>query len=124
MKGNNYKIIAVDFDQTLSYGEYPACGKPNMRLIKYIKELQANGDKIILWTCREGEALEAAVEWCANYGLYFDAVNDNLPEIISRFGINCRKIYYDHYLDTSNYIPDYAIQKHEQDKKRKVAKIY
>lgn len=124
MKGNAYKIYAVGFDQTLSYGEYPACGEPNKKLIQYIKELQAQGNKIILWTCREGEALDMAVEWCANYGLFFDAVNDNLPEMIERFGNNCRKVYCDHYLDTSNYIPEYVTQKHEEEKKRKVARIY
>lgn len=124
MKDRKSKIYAVDFDQTLSYGEYPACGEPNKKLIQYIKELQSQGNKIILWTCREGEALDMAVEWCANYGLFFDAVNDNLPEMIERFGNNCRKVYCDHYLDTSNYIPEYVTQKHEEEKKRKVARIY
>lgn len=27
-----------------------------------------------------------AVEWCKKYGLIFDAVNDNLPEIVEAFG--------------------------------------
>ncbi len=33
-----------------------------------------------LWTCRAGEALSKAVEWCREHDLEFDAVNDNLPE--------------------------------------------
>ena len=33
-----------------------------------------------LWTCRAGEALSKAVEWCREHDLEVDAVNDNLPE--------------------------------------------
>ena len=48
-------ILAIDFDGTLSYGNYPECGKPNMRLIEWLKDRKANGDKLILWTCRHDE---------------------------------------------------------------------
>ena len=40
-----------------------------------------------------------AVEWCGNLGLEFDAINDNLPEIIERYGCNSRKISCDFYID-------------------------
>ena len=93
------KVIAVDFDGTLSVGEWPNIGPANEELITFLKEKKKNGDKIILWTCREGEALKAAVRWCEKEGLVFDAVNDNIPEMIERYGTNSRKVSCDYYID-------------------------
>ena len=76
------KIIAVDFDGTLCHGNWPDIGEPNIRLINKLLKLQRKGYKIILWTCREGEPLHQAIEWCKEFNLVFDAINDNLPEII------------------------------------------
>ena len=39
------------------------------------------------------------MDWCRARGLEFDAVNDNLPEIIEEYGINSRKITCDYYID-------------------------
>jgi hypothetical protein len=72
---------------------------------------------------REGKPLDDAVEWCRGYGLEFDAVNDNLEELKVRYGNNPRKIFTDHYIDTSNIIPDYAIKNWEDDKRKRVARI-
>ena len=76
------KIIAVDFDGTLCVNKYPEIGDPNEELIAYLKKRQANGEKLILWTNRVDDRLDEAVKWCAEHGLMFDAVNDNLPESI------------------------------------------
>ncbi len=92
-------MIAVDFDGTLSLGQWPECGPANEDLIEFIKARKRNGDKIILWTCRAGEPLESAVTWCKEYGIDFDAVNDNLPEIVEKYGCNSRKITCDFYID-------------------------
>lgn len=86
------KIIAVDFDGTLCEYQWPEIGEPKKEVITYLKERQAAGDKLILWTCRVGEMLEKAVKWCAGQGLEFDAVNKNLPEIIAEYGTDTRKI--------------------------------
>lgn len=99
------KIIAVDFDGTLSYGNWPGVGKPNRHLIEELLKLQRLGNKIILWTCREGEALSNAVEWCKQFDLIFDAINDNLPEIKKKYGNNSRKINCDIYIDDKSCIP-------------------
>ena len=48
------KIIAVDFDGTLSKGRWPRAGVPNFLLIEKLIQLQQEGHKLILWTCREG----------------------------------------------------------------------
>lgn len=100
-------IIAVDFDGTLAGdGVWPEVGAPNLVLIQQLKERKAAGDKLILWTCRSGEALEAAVKWAAEQGLTFDAVNDNLPEVVAAYGNNSRKISCDYYIDDKSILPE------------------
>lgn len=93
------KIIAVDFDGTLCTNCYPAVGFPNWVVIDYCKAQKAHGAKLILWTCRSGAILDAAVSWCKEQGLTFDAVNENLPEIIEAFGSDTRKIFANEYID-------------------------
>ena len=79
------KIIAVDFDGTLSKGRWPGVGVPNFLLIEKLIQLQREGHKLILWTCREGEHLQQAVEFCRERGLEFDAINDDLEETKQEF---------------------------------------
>jgi len=95
----SYEIIAVDFDGTLCYSRWPDLGEPNKALIAYLKAWRDSGNKLILWTCRVDEALTRAVDWCHMHGLEFDAVNDNLPEIVEMYGANSRKISCDYYID-------------------------
>ena len=95
----DYKILAIDFDGTISLGIWPEVGPANDRLISYLLDRKRYGDKLILWTCRAGAALDAAIAFCAQHGLHFDAVNDNLPEIVERYGSNSRKITCDYYID-------------------------
>lgn len=92
-------IIAVDFDGTLCKAKWPEIGRENGDIIRALLRRQAQGDKIILWTCRRGELLEEAVNWCATRGLRFDAVNENLPEHIAQYGDDTRKVYADEYWD-------------------------
>lgn len=92
--------IAVDFDGTLVTDCYPDIGIPKEEIVQGIKEHQASGDKIILWTCRTGNALIEAVDYCRwDLGIEFDAINDNLPEMIEKHGANCRKVFADEYWD-------------------------
>jgi 2-hydroxy-3-keto-5-methylthiopentenyl-1-phosphate phosphatase len=92
-------IIAVDFDGTLCENDWPEIGEPNEELIDNLKQYQRKGVKIILWTCRVGNLLDYALSWCQTRGLIFDAVNENLPEIIEKFGSDTRKVYADIYID-------------------------
>lgn len=98
----DFNIIAVDFDGTLCENKWPEIGEPNKELIAYLKERQAAGDKLVLWTCRVGEILKNAIEWSAERGLIFDAVNENLPEIVNSFGTDTRKIFANEYIDDRN----------------------
>lgn len=96
------KIIAVDFDGTLCENKWPKIGEANKEMITYLKDRQANGDKLILWTCRVDDMLKNAVDWSAEQGLIFDAVNENLPEIVASFGTDTRKIFANEYIDDRN----------------------
>ena len=94
-----YSIYAVDFDGTLCESVYPGIGAPNTALINHLTKRRIQGNKVILWTCRCGQRLEEAVFWCREHGLEFDAVNENLPEMIEWYGNDCRKIAADVYID-------------------------
>lgn len=93
------KVYAVDFDGTLAITDFPTIIKANTHVMEKVKELKSKGNKIILWTCRCGEELEAAVNFCKDCGLEFDAVNENLEENIVHFGNDCRKVWADYYID-------------------------
>ena len=92
-------IIAVDFDGCLCTDEWPGIGKPNLRALHELKKRQRNGARIILWTCRTGEMLQAALDWCRLFGLDFDAVNANVQEVIDAYGGDARKIFAHEYWD-------------------------
>jgi len=89
-------IIAVDFDGTLFTNEFPSIGTPNFEVIDFcIQKKKDPNIRLILWTCREGHLRNEALVKCGEYGLFFDAVNENIPEIIEHDGYDSRKIRYD-----------------------------
>ena len=96
-------IYAIDFDGYLCKNAWPDIGEPNTGIIEHFKRRKAAGHKLILWTCREGQALRDAINWCMEQGLHFDAYNSNLPEANALYGRDCRKIGADHYCDDKNY---------------------
>ena len=101
------EIIATDFDGTITRASaWPEIGKPNMPLIEWLISEQKRGVKIILWTCRVGDLLNQAVEACRTWGLEFDAVNENIPEMVSVFGNDGRKIFATLYIDDKALRPD------------------
>lgn len=101
-------IIAVDFDGTLCADKFPEIGEANYRLISALMECRKrNPDtRLILWTCRdnhtEDKHLDKAVEFCRQFGLEFDAVNENIPEVKALFNNDTRKVFADKYLDDKN----------------------
>ena len=103
-------FIAVDFDGTIVSHKYPEIGKEKPFAIDTLIKLQEDGHKIILWTVREGELLDEAVQFCAERGLEFYSVNSRYPgESWSGSGVS-RKLVADVYIDDSNLggIPDWA----------------
>lgn len=109
-------IVAVDFDNTLCYSRWPELGNPNEKLIRFLINWKNNEHKLILWTCRTGNMLEAAVEWCREQGLEFDAINENLEEQIQLYGTDSRKISANYYVDDKCICPDKLIHMLELEK--------
>ena len=72
--------IAVDFDGTSVEERYPKIGAEIPFAVQTLKMLIKDRHKLILWTVREGELLEEAVEWCRQRGIEFYAVNKDYPE--------------------------------------------
>ena len=95
-------IYGIDFDGTIVEEKFPDIGEPIAETIDFIRKLQKNGHKWILVTMREGVFLENALEFLAINDILPDAVNDNLPERIEKWGNNPRKIYADVYVDDHN----------------------
>lgn len=93
------KVIAVDFDGCLCHSEWPEIGPPAEGVLLRLREEQQRGAKIVLWTCRDGELLEQAVAWCAERGITFDDVNEQIPELKGTFGNDSRKIFASEYWD-------------------------
>lgn len=104
MRKNKHKIIGVDFDGTLAIteGTYPEITDEITEVLDYVTEEQAKGAYVILITMREGKELIAAVKWCKERGLVFDAVNDNLDFMKEYFRNNPRKIFCTEYIDNTN----------------------
>ena len=95
-------IFAIDFDGTIVADAYPEIGHLNVLAEYFIRDLKARGHTFILWTNRCGKHLEEAVAFLKANGLAPDYVNVNVPELIERFGNDCRKVYADCYIDDRN----------------------
>lgn len=105
-------IIAVDFDDTLfeyvlppvgeqDYsGRIGSIGRPIWYWIDFCKRRAHQGDQLILWTCREGVALQQAIDAAASCGLLFDAINTNIRRGDEHlYWPDCRKVKADLYID-------------------------
>lgn len=92
-------IMAIDFDGTLVVDKFPLIGSINKEFWDAAVAAQKDGTKLILWTCRNEDALKQAVDFCAERGLHFDAINDNIDEVKILYSGNSRKIFADIYVD-------------------------
>ena len=100
---DNPIIYAVDFDGTLCENKWPEIGEPNLPLISFLKEEQKKGNKVILWTMREGSLLEKALIWLRERHNFFpDETNDNLLVMKLAYGNNPRKVFANVYIDDHN----------------------
>ena len=104
-------VIAVDFDGTIVEHRYPLIGKELPFAIDTLRKLSQDGHKLILWTVREGQYLDDAVEFCKSRGLEFYAVNRDYPE--ENLGNNnhyTRKLKADLWIDDRNLggLPDWG----------------
>lgn len=103
--------IAVDFDGTIVEHRYPHIGKEIPFAVDTLKLLQQDRHRLILWTVREGDFLQEAVDWCKERGLEFYAVNRDYPEeSLQDIGYS-RKLKVDMFIDDRNLggLPDWGV---------------
>lgn len=95
-------IIAVDFDGTIiEAGHFPNLGPARPYAFEVLKKLQEKGHQLILWTCRGGKSLDAAVEFCKENGLTFNAINENIDK--EYYNHTSNKIVANIYIDDAAY---------------------
>ena len=105
--------IAVDFDGTIVEHQYPDIGKEKPFAFETLRALQSEGHRLILWTSRDGELLDEAVEYCRKNGVRFYAINRSTPPdalFADRPNGLSSKIQADVYIDDRNIggLPDWG----------------
>ncbi len=103
--------IAVDFDGTIVEHRYPEIGNELPFATETLKMLIAEHHKLILWTVREDELLQEAVDWCKERGVEFYAINRDYPEeSLENNNHFSRKLKVDMWIDDRNIggLPDWG----------------
>lgn len=103
--------IAVDFDGTIVTHRYPEIGTEIPFAIETLKMLIKDQHRLILWTVREGQLLQDAIDWCKEKGVEFWAVNRDYPEESEKNNNHfSRKIKADYFIDDRNIggLPDWG----------------
>ena len=103
--------IAVDFDGTIVEHRYPKIGEEIPFATETLKILAQERHKLILWTVRDGELLEEAIEWCRQRGVFFYSVNKDYPEEEKSHNGFSRKLKVDLFIDDRNLggLPDWGL---------------
>lgn len=102
--------IAIDFDGTIVTHHYPQIGEEIPFATEALKLLIKERHRLILWTVREGDLLQEAVDWCRERGIEFYAVNRDYPEEATTHTGFSRKIKADIFIDDRNLggLPDWG----------------
>ncbi|MBP3426371.1 MAG: hypothetical protein J6K81_06620 [Rikenellaceae bacterium] len=90
-------IIAIDFDGTCVYHDYPYIGK-DIGAVPVLKELVAAGHQLILFTMRDGKLLKEAEAWFKENKI--PLIGSNLNKEQSRW-TSSPKVHADLYIDDS-----------------------
>lgn len=104
-------LIAVDFDGTIVEHRYPEIGPEIPFATETLKMLIRDQHNLILWTVREGQLLEEAIEWCRKRGIEFYAINKDYPEEEKENNNHfSRKLKVDVWIDDRNIggLPDWG----------------
>ena len=81
MNDGRQPVLVVDFDGTIAAWArdgYPAIGEPLEGAAYFLRMLQTEGWKIIVYSCRHGPELEAKMaRWLEEHEIPFDEINTN-----------------------------------------------
>ena len=103
--------IAVDFDGTIVEHAYPKIGKEIPFATETLRQLIQDRHKLVLWTVRENELLQEAIDWCKERGVEFYAINRDYPEEEREKNNHfSRKLKVDLWIDDRNIggLPDWG----------------
>lgn len=70
--------IAVDFDGTCVYHDYPSVGNDIPGAVRVLNRLKAEGHRLFLWTRRGGKGLADAADWFVRKGIKLDGHQANV----------------------------------------------
>lgn len=93
----HHATIAVDFDGTVVTHAYPEVGE-DAGAVPVLRELTANGCRLILLTMRSGSLLDRAVEWFRRNEVPLWGVNANPKQAA---WTTSPKVFADLYIDDS-----------------------
>ena len=103
--------IAVDLDGTIVEHRYPEIGNELPFAPETLRMLIKDHHRLILWSVREGDLLQEAIDWCHERGVDFWAVNRDYPEEEENKNNHfSRKIKADYFIDDRNIggLPDWG----------------
>ena len=92
--------FCIDFDGTCVLEMFPGVGPDVPDAVRILKKLVENGHRLILWTARSEDTLEAAMNWFESHGIELYAVNKD-PHPLEGWPIP-RKVIPAWYIDDRN----------------------
>jgi hypothetical protein len=94
-------IVAVDFDDTICTNtNYPDVGAPVPMALDYLLQFDEAGARLILWTVRSEDALDAAADYLRTAGVPIWGYNNNPEQYTWN---NSPKVYAHLYIDDAGF---------------------
>lgn len=92
-------ILAIDYDGTLDNAPYPEVGQLALWAKVVMQQLAKEGHTLIVWTCRENQPLQDALNFLRSQQVPFHYANQNDPWMVEAWGNDSRKIFANLYFD-------------------------
>lgn len=105
------KVVAVDFDGTITDRNcFPNISGLRPHCVEALQTISNQGNKIFLWTCRTGNSLKEAVNFCLKNGIALCGINESPYDNVNVGG---RKPIADFYIDDRNMFAEINWEKIE-----------
>jgi len=70
-------ILAIDFDGVVcKHAHFPNIGEDNPGAVKWLKRFQELGARLFLWTCRNDDSLQLAIDRLDSHGVVMESYNE------------------------------------------------
>lgn len=96
-------ILAIDFDGTIAYSNYPDIGDLLPGAVEVITNLRQRGHTIIINSCRAGNDEKQMKDFLRYSEVPYDYINKNCPRQIKLYGGDTRKISCDISFDDKSF---------------------